>query len=393
MGLTASLLRFGYVCPRPLIVTVPGCTQTRLAVEAALRRRGGRSAESAADADTLVVCGPATGTLAEAAERVWQQLPVPRARVALSVPADAETALDAALAQLRELAAQRRSAESATSSVGSHREREQQMADSDDDMMMPGGLAMASEEPDRDGLQLSQLHVQLGPVLAYWPAGMALRLAIQGDVVQQADYLTFGLDDPAGADKARFWDACALAVSGGEPVSPQVAGRRVAAAHWDSASRLLAVAGWWSAERSATALRDATLAAEPTGALRRQAARLTRRVRGSRTLCWLLRDVGTVRPDDDLARLLAGPASRAGGDAYDRLLTWLVEAERALAGDVDVAEGPRGPVDGSPLAAGTLEALIRLVVGTDLAMTRLIVASLDPDLDQLVGAPVGGLRG
>jgi len=51
-------------------------------------------------------------------------------------------------------------------------------------------------------------------------------------------------------------------------------------------------------------------------------------------------------------------------------------------------EGPRGPVGDAP-ATGLLEVLPGLVRGLDLAAARLVVASLDPDLDQLAGVPAG----
>jgi hypothetical protein len=43
------------------------------------------------------------------------------------------------------------------------------------------GLPMAREGDDRVGLRLGRLHVPLGPVLPDWPAGLVMRLTLQGD--------------------------------------------------------------------------------------------------------------------------------------------------------------------------------------------------------------------
>jgi hypothetical protein len=43
------------------------------------------------------------------------------------------------------------------------------------------GLPMAHEGDDRVGLRLDRLHVPLGPVLPDWPAGLVVRLTLQGD--------------------------------------------------------------------------------------------------------------------------------------------------------------------------------------------------------------------
>jgi Ni,Fe-hydrogenase III small subunit len=46
-----------------------------------LRLRGGTPALSAADADTLVLCGALSASLGEVVGRLWGQVPVPRTRV------------------------------------------------------------------------------------------------------------------------------------------------------------------------------------------------------------------------------------------------------------------------------------------------------------------------
>ncbi|CAM5514752.1 hypothetical protein SCHAM137S_01735 [Streptomyces chartreusis] len=95
---------------------------------------------------------------------------------------------------------------------------------------------------------------------------------------------------------------------------------------------------------------------------------------------------------------VTGPALAADGDAYDRLRVWLGEIERCL-DDLDDAEplpsddrtGPRGRLDGpSPPSLALLDVLPELLTGAEFACARIIVASLDPDIDELVLAPVSG---
>lgn len=189
-------------------------------------------------------------------------------------------------------------------------------------MEVPGGLPMADRAADRDELTLDQLHVPLGPALPLWPTGLIVHTRLQGDVIQQAsvDVLTGG--------NGSFWSH--------HPVARNL----------DSCHRLLAVAGWQDAAVTAQRLRDDALAGT-TPDVRRWAAR----VRRSRTLRWLLSGVG---------------ATTDHGDALDRLYRWL-----------DPATEPAGRPD----TQWTVNALPTLLAGTELATARLVVASLDPDLE------------
>jgi hypothetical protein len=52
---------------------------------------------------------------------------------------------------------------------------------------VPYGRPMAMTDDDgRDGLQLDQTTVQIGPYLQTWPCGLVLEVVLQGDVVQRA---------------------------------------------------------------------------------------------------------------------------------------------------------------------------------------------------------------
>jgi hypothetical protein len=81
-----------------LVVTVPGWTATRFAVDRTVRERGWRPALSPADADLLVVCGAPGPRLSAAVDLAWEQLSGPRTRVAAMAPSAAGAALDLGVA-------------------------------------------------------------------------------------------------------------------------------------------------------------------------------------------------------------------------------------------------------------------------------------------------------
>jgi hypothetical protein len=149
-------------------------------------------------------------------------------------------------------------------------------------MEMPGGLPMADRGPDRDGLTLDQLHVPLGPLLPDWPAGLVVRLTLQGDVIQHAEAEVMGL----AAEPASFWTEPWRRAAAGERVTAATAARWRAAARLDSLARFLSVAGWDAAAASARALRDEALGDGPAPELGPPVKRLARRVARSRVLAW-----------------------------------------------------------------------------------------------------------
>ncbi len=320
MDLSAWLLR--WTPPRPFVVTVPGGREARLAAERVVRERGWRFATSPAEANLLVVAGQVTPATEPYVTRVWDQLPAPRSRVDLHSP-NAATDLTTAATRLRDVEHQRQQAvRPKPTPVGPDmQETHSHHGHGVGDMPMPGNVPMADRAEDRDGLMLDQLRVPLGPMLPDWPAGLIVRTRLQGDVIQQAT----------------------VEVLNGPPSQPWSGPARAL----DSCARLLSVAGWTDASTTARRLRDSTMdGAMPNGLFTRWA----KRVRRSRTLRWLLTDIGTT----------SNAPPELTGDALARLHRW-VNLE---------------PTDGTQW---TLDHLPTLLEGTELATARLVVASLDPE--------------
>lgn len=306
MDLRGSLRRFAFTRPAVLLVESPAGTEIRLAVERFCRERGWPVALSPADADALVIAGQPSDELAAAVDVVWRQTPQPAVRMTLADLSDVQRLLATVPAEL--VAARQRTV------VPEQPE-----------------LPMAETGPDRDGLELDVLHVVLGPVLSFWPAGLRLRLDLQGDVVTRAAADSCGVR--AGPS---FWD-------------PPVARRR-AAHRLDSAARLMAVAGWSDGWLTCQVLRDRVLSGEDAS-VGAGLARLRRRARRQ----------GLPRA------MLDGR-----GDPFGRLVSWLDDAADAVSTEDSVApEPPRRDV---------LRELADLVVGADVATARLVVAAVDPDL-------------
>jgi hypothetical protein len=427
VDLTGLLLRAGATRPHVLIAAVPGGTQVRLAAEEQLRRRGWPSALTPANADVLLVAGTPARDIAGALEATWAAIPAPRARVHAASPGEVAAALDAARAELASEARQRHAAAAGAGQPDGQHDRptddampghgEHVMAgygndtghghdtggDGTHDMgdggdrthgmgeaEMPAGLPMANRGEDRDGLKLDQLHVPLGPVLPDWPAGLVIRVTLQGDLVQHAEVDAVGLAGDGGSFWAEPWRLAAA----GEPVTVAAAARRHAAAHLDSLGRFLAVAGWNDAAANARALRDDTLrgTSSPGPAVRR----LARQVAKSRVLAWSTRGMGILRPGE----LADGAVSDAAGDVTARYrhwcdsltdASWLLDDGSPL--DATALRPPHGEMSGLRARCEVLLAVLpRLLEGAEFAAARLIVASLDPDLSEL-SASVEASRG
>ncbi len=257
------------------------------------------------------------------------------------------------------------------------------------------GRPMAERGDDRDGLRLDQLHVPLGPALTDWPTGLILRFTLQGDVVQgvEVDHLSV----PSG-HRLPFWDEPWLRAARGEEVTRGSAARRRCAAHLDSAGRLLAVVGWDDAAARCRRLRDELLSGAPSEAIGGALHKTVRRVGKSRSLRWSLAGLGALSAERAQAAGVTGPALAADGDTYDRLLTWLTEIERGLEelDDTrplapDCRTGPRGRLDAPrPPSQALLDVLPELLTGAEFACARIILAGLDPDIEELALGPLSG---
>jgi hypothetical protein len=399
VGVT-GLLRAGAARPHVLVAAMPGGAAVRLAAEEQLRRRGWPAALSPADADMLLVAGAPAADIAASVETTWAAVPAPRVRAIVTSPGEVAAALDAAQAELATGAPQWLPAGdsavlpggdggAASGPGGSHGAHG--MASHHDmsemDMGMPGGLPMAERGEDRDGLKLDRLHVPLGPVVPDWPAGLVVRLILQGDVVQHAEAGAMGLVEGAGS----FWTEPWRRAAAGEPVTVGVAARRRAAAHLDSLARFLALAGWDDAATAARLLRDDALGSRPVSSLGLAVRRLAIRVARSRVLAWSTRGTGMLQPDEAAAAGVTGPAWRAGGDVTARYRCWCRELAGLAAAfeddgplDPTALEPPRGRLDGAQAPSASLLAVLpQLLEGAEFAAARLIVASLDPDLDEL----------
>ena len=299
---------------------------------------------------------------------------------------------------------------------GEHDDREHDHGEHDHDDA-PGGLPMASRGEDRDGLTLDVLHLSLGPVLRGWPAGLTLRLKLQGDVVQGVELAPRHL--AAHRSAASWWNGPWMDALAGADVSVSQVERRRAAAHLDSLGRLLYVAGDEGGVSVAARLRDGALAGADAASLLAGVRDLERRLRRTRLLDRYTDGLGRIGQEEGSSLGLGGPALRASGcaedlrtqcypdfealvalgegDARSRWHQWLAETKQSLElvssnhGSViavdGMVEGPRGVLAASPDAPAPSRALIRAICqtleGQEFAVARLIVASFDPDIGEL----------
>jgi len=206
--------------------------------------------------------------------------------------------------------------------------------------MAPGGIPLAGGADDRDGLEMDELTVQLGPVLPYWPPGVVLHCTLNGDVLTRAE--------------VRVLDAAA-------PAAVNTGTREAAARRCDDVAALLALAGASDLAADARRLRNALLADDSA----RNASdldRLERRIHRAPLLRWSLGRVRVVRDPALADGLSVGP----GESVFDRLLA-MVSTIRDMLND---------SVNGKRDVAQLVAAVPGLVTGLDLAVARLVVASL-----------------
>ena len=382
MGVTAPagrVARTAVRATRVLMVEVPGWATTRVAVERAVAARGWGPAWSPAAADVLLVCGRLGDAWRPVVDRLWSQLPGPAARIEVADPDRAPLVLDAAARTLQAGGSFPDRAGDAGMEHGDMGHGDMDHGDMDHgdmdhggmdhggmdhggmdhggmemDMPMPGGIPLAGGAEDRDGLEMDELTVPLGPVLPAWPAGLVLRCTVHGDVIAQAR-----VDTVPGP------------VAAGGQAHPD--GRTRLALECDGVARLLTVAGARAAAAGFRRVRDDLLDGAPVADCGTAVESLLGRVRRSRLLRWSIRGIGGL----DAARVAEhGLPDALGGDVHDRLLARIAGLRDRLA-----RGGPApGLADGSADAQAVLDLLPSLVIGLDLGAARLVVASLDPDV-------------
>ncbi len=347
MGLRETIARAAVSRAHVLIAEAPGAFPQRVALERALDAAGWRPAETAADADVLAVVGEPGPALTELIDRAWDQLSEPRVRIEVREEGDVGSALAQAREALQDTAAQRAGAlrrhehehedeghDGGGEHGGGHHEGHEGMA--------PDGIPLAEGAEDRDGLEMDELHLPWGPVLAHWPAGVVLRLTLHGDLVTDAE-----LEHLGGAESEAEED-----------------GATRAARLLDAAASVLVLAGLPAEAARARRLRDRCLDGTPPAG--EDLARLATRLRRHRVLRWLLG--GLVLP------------GAVGGDAdlHDRLVG-LVERAREAAAHHSAPAHRAGP-------AG--EVLPELIRGQELAAVRLWMAATRADLTTAVPGEV-----
>ena len=332
-----------------MVLEVPGWEDCRMRVEADSARRGWMPALSPADADLLVVCGVPSIELEAVRDRVWGQLPGPRAQAAIVEADSVSTALNDAADRLIDTGWQsddaRKRARHGSSAAPGHPAESaphdqampmvvpapmsedtthdnmdmsghdnMDMSGHDNMDMSPGGIPLASGDDDRDGLEMDLLNVPFGPALPYWPAGLVMWTVLHGDVIAKARVQLLG----AGANPQGV----------GVPAESSSDGkaRRRAIQLLDDACTLLSLAGWPSGASAAVRARNELLQGGALAESTITLVRLRRRVARSLLLRWSLSGIRipTVRPSTVHTHDARGPDV---GDIRHRLIEWLTEAE------------------------------------------------------------------
>jgi len=379
---TAGRVR-GWALARPHVAVLAAPHRQILGwrVEAAVLSRGWTLADSPADTDVLVVAGDPEHldpALLDATRRWWHHLTSPRAQVGVQEADQVAEALDAAHALLldRSLQPEPASRSDEVATLLAERDSDQETGhdtghdtaehgghdmggdaghdvggdaghdvggdggheaghdmgghDGHDmgghgghDMGSVAGLPMAGTGEDRDGLALDVLTYRLGPFLPGWPPGLVVAAILSGDVVVAAEV-------ERGPDRS----------------ATEAVPRAPAVAH--ALAAVVGLAGWSTASQVLAGARLLLLEGRALTPVQR---RWLTRVRRSRTLGWVLRDVGT----------------HDGRDAADRVREWCSEL-------LDAPDRGAGATSWSLVPdSGAVEPA---VVGTELARARIAVASL-----------------
>lgn len=317
-----------------LIAEAPGAFRVRVGVEHAIDAASWCQTETVADADVLVVVGSPGPELAAIIDRTWAQMSEPRARIGIDdeqgIKTELARARDALVASANRCKAEPRRPDEASTPMA-HDANEHEHGGHDHGSMSPDGIGLAEGAEDRDGLEMDELHLPLGPVLNHWPAGVVLHLTLNGDVATAATGQR--LDSPGHRPPPRH--------------GPEHAARLL-----DSAASLLSLAGLPAQSARARRLRDRCLT-EPS-VDPHDVDVLAQRLRRLRILRWLWRQ--TTVTDDEGHTL----------GLHDQLIGLVEQAARSLQGESTTREG-QWP------SLGSLPELVR---GQELSAVRLWVAAL-----------------
>lgn len=181
---------------------------------------------------------------------------------------------------------------------------------------VPYGRPMAGRAPDRDGLELDQLPVRVGPFFAPFPAGLTLDVKLQGDVVQDVSIPGNPFAVPAavaGAAGAEAADPFRAALTAPVPIADLERARARHHLRW--LARALRVHGLDALARRTLAIAVTLVRELPPGAAD-EVATLGRLLERSRALGWATAGVGGTAPALVANRDL-GPVARAAGLAED----------------------------------------------------------------------------
>jgi len=282
--------------------------------------------------------------------------------------------------------------------------------------MKPGGLAMAKRAEDRDGLKLDVLHVPLGPILYAWPAGLYLETTMQGDVIQDAKLKKISNQSNGKSWYNEPWDQ----VLNGEEITVLEVERHRIISHLDSLHRLLMVIGNESAVLKIAQIKHAAMQKTmDVDAVSQLLQNLKNILKGSQ-LEKLTKGIGRLTIEEAKKFGLTGPALRAcgatedlrsgseaygsfeplvalgEGDARSRWHQWIGEIEISLQlinksiktpleTNNGKLEGPRGILgdENKKPSIALIKAICSLIKGQELAVARILVASFDPDINEL----------
>jgi hypothetical protein len=169
---------------------------------------------------------------------------------------------------------------------------------------VPYGRPLADRAEDRDGLTLDQLPLRVGPFLSPLPPGLALDVKVQGDVIQDVEFVaSLGKSEPRTSDR-RPDDPFMRALETAVPISEIELARASSHLRWLSDALLAQGLDALSHRALALAVR---LGSQDAEAVRRFLKSLAR----TGVLFWST-GVGVIRRDQ-IGRSSAGPVTRAAG--------------------------------------------------------------------------------